>query len=44
MNEYLCIMLKYVRQMVLEIELGMDQYTIVLADYDTHILVLDRKK
>lgn len=30
--------------MVLEIEVGMDKYTIVVANYDTHILVLDRKK
>ena len=37
-------MLKYITQMVLEIEVGMDKYTIVVANYDTHILVLDRKK
>ena len=44
MNEHLCIILKYIKQMLLVIQVGMDKSTIVVADCDTHILVLDRKK
>lgn len=44
MNEHLCIIRKYIKQMLLEIQVGMDKSIIVVADCDTHILVLERKK
>lgn len=43
MNEYLCIVLKYIKKMVLELQVEMDKSTVVVGDYDTYILVLDRK-
>lgn len=35
MSERLCIVLKYIKQMVLEIQVEMDKTTIVVGDYNT---------
>lgn len=43
MNEYLCIVLKYIKQMVLEIQVEMDKTTVVVGDCNTYLLVLEKK-